>query len=98
MWEEGIGRGDPEAEAVVERQAQAPNAGEEFDPGKEEPSCHTTDSRHHGIKDVVEREVTGRQERQGPKLSCRVIAAAPEGHRQDDQTEYKEEFPHKKRA
>ena len=72
----------------------AANSGQEFDPWEEEPARYPTKAGENGIEQIVQREVAGYQEGESPKFSQDIDATTPERPGKDEQTDYKEEFPH----
>lgn len=94
VGEKGIGGGGAEAEAVVERETEAADAGEEFEPGEEEPGRGAGEAD----EDVFGEEVGGGEaadeEGEGTEFSCAEVPAGAQGHGQHKKAGDKNTFPH----
>ena len=84
IGEEVFRGGVDETEAVAEREAEAPNAGQEIDPGKEEPQAHSDGAGAHAGAEEVEGEEGGDKEGEGTDLSQQNCPARSEGDSDDD--------------
>ena len=75
VGEKVVGWWDAEAEAVVEWEAEAADAGEEFDPGEEKPGCDAGEADEDVSGEEVGAGEAGDEKDKGSQFSCAKMPA-----------------------
>ena len=95
VGEKRIGRGDAEAEPVVEWEAETSDAGEELDPGEKKPGRRAGQTGPETVGEEVNGEEAGGQKGEGPGFSDGEMPTRAHGNPQCHKAEDEKEFAHR---